>query len=76
MPPSIDDLDQRLKSRGSETADSLARRRDDAQRWMAGAVDYDYTVVYETGHAEEAADHIWEIIQAEARRDPPRRVRI
>ena len=76
MPPSIDDLDQRLKGRGSEDAASLARRRDDAQRWMAGADNYDYTVVNETGHAEEAADRIWEIIQAEARRDPPRRVRI
>jgi guanylate kinase len=76
MPPSIDDLDQRLKSRGSEDAASLARRRDDAQRWMDGADNYDYSVVNETGHPEEAADRIWEIIQAEARRDPPRRVRV
>ena len=43
---------------------------------MAAAGDYDYVVVNETGHPEEAAEQIWEIIQAEARRDPPRRVRV
>ena len=43
---------------------------------MAEADDYDHVVVNETGHAEEAAERIWEIIQAEARREPPRRPRI
>jgi hypothetical protein len=43
---------------------------------IAAAADYDETVVNETGHAGEAAERIWEVIQAEARRDPPRRVRL
>ena len=43
---------------------------------MAQADEYDHVVVNETGHPEQAADLIWEIIQAEARRDPPRRPRI
>ena len=33
-------------------------------------------VVNETGHPDDAAELIWEIIQAEARREPPRRPRV
>jgi guanylate kinase len=76
MPPSIEDLAERLASRGSETDESLARRRRDAERWMAEAGEYDYVIVNETGHPDAAVERIWEIIQAEARRDPPRRVRV
>jgi guanylate kinase len=76
MPPSLEDLDDRLRQRGSESEASLERRRRDAERWMAESDDYDHVVVNETGHPEEAAEQIWEIIQAEARRDPPRRPRV
>ena len=76
MPPSMDDLTERLRGRGSESEASLERRRVDAERWIAEADDYDHVVVNETGHPEQAADRIWEIIQAEARRDPPRRPRV
>ena len=76
MPPSIEDLEDRLTSRGSEDAASLERRRRDAERWMARADEYDFVVVNETDHPEEAAERIWEIIQAEARREPPRAVNI
>ncbi len=76
MPPSMEDLAQRLRGRGSESEESIERRRQDAERWMAEADDYDHIVVNETGHLEDAADKIWAIIQAEARRDPPRRPRV
>jgi guanylate kinase len=76
MPPSIEDLDARLAERGSEDAASLARRRRSAEVEMAASGDYDYVIVNETGHPDAAAERIWEIIQAEARRDPPRRVQI
>lgn len=76
MPPSMEALNRRLRSRGSESKTSLERRRKDAERWMAEAGDYDHVVVNETGHPEEAAERIWEIIQAEARREPPRRPRV
>ncbi|HSK92902.1 MAG TPA: guanylate kinase [Candidatus Angelobacter sp.] len=76
MPPSMDDLDERLRQRGSESEASMERRRQDAERWIAESGDYDYVVVNETDRPEEAADRIWEIIQAEARRDPPRRPRV
>jgi guanylate kinase len=76
MPPSMEDLTRRLQERGSESRASLERRRRDAERWIAQADEYDHVVVNETGHPEEAAERIWEIIQAEARRDPPRRPRV
>lgn len=76
MPPTMEDLAERLRNRGSESAASIARRRRDAERWMAESGDYDYVVVNETDRPEEAAERIWEIIQAEARRDPPRRPQI
>lgn len=76
MPPSIEDLAERLAARGSEDQASLALRQRDAEIEMASSGDYDYVLVNETGHPEAAADRIWELIQAEARRDPPRRVQV
>ncbi len=75
-PPSMKDLTERLVGRGSESQESLERRRRDAEQWMADTADYDHVVVNETGHPDEAAELIWEIIQAEARREPPRRPRV
>ena len=76
MPPSFDDLTDRLRRRGSEDEASLERRRRDAARWMAERDDYDYVIVNETGRPDQAAERIWEIIQAEARREPPRDARV
>jgi guanylate kinase len=76
MPPSMEALDARLSQRGSEDAEAQALRRRNAVDEIAAAADYDEIVVNETGHGGEAAEQIWEIIQAEARRDPPRRVRL
>ncbi len=75
-PPTMEDLRARLVGRGSESAESLERRRRDAEHWMADTRDYDHVVVNETDHPEEAADLIWDIIQSEARREPPRRPRV
>jgi len=76
MPPSFDDLTDRLRRRGSEDEASLERRRHDAERWMAERDDYDYVIVNETGRPDQAVERIWEIIQAEARREPPRDARV
>jgi guanylate kinase len=76
MPPSIDVLNDRLSKRGSEDEATQALRRHNAVDEIAAATDYDEIVVNETGHVEEAAERIWEVIQAQARRDPPRRVRL
>ena len=76
MPPSMDVLDARLSQRGSEDAASQALRRHNAVDEIAAATDYDHIVVNEDGHVEDAAERIWEVIQAEARREPPRQVRL
>jgi guanylate kinase len=76
MPPSIEDLDQRLAHRGSEDGEARALRRHNAEAEMAAAGDYDYAIVNQTDHPDDAVEQIWEIIQAEARRDPPRRVQV
>ena len=76
MPPSIEDLDQRLAQRGSEDGEERAKRRHNAEAEMAAAGDYDYAIVNQTDHPDDAVEQIWEIIQAEARRDPPRRVQV
>lgn len=76
MPPSIEDLEARLAGRGSEDGPELALRRRNAEIEMAAAGDYDYAIVNQTDHPDDAVEQIWEIIQAEARRDPPRRVKV
>lgn len=76
MPPSIEDLEERLERRGSEDGPARALRRRNAETEMAAAGDYDYAIVNQTDHPDDAVEQIWEIIQAEARRDPPRRVQV
>jgi len=76
MPPSIEDLDQRLARRGSEDGADRALRRRNAEVEMAAAGDYDYAIVNQTDHPDDAVEQIWEIIQSEARRDPPRSVQV
>ncbi len=76
MPPSIDDLLRRLRSRESETQASLAVRERNALAEMEASRDYDHVVVNETGRAEQTAESIWEIIQTESRRQPARVARI
>jgi len=76
MPPSIEDLDRRLARRASEDGAERELRRRNAQAEMAAAGDYDYAIVNQTDHPDAAVEQIWQIIQAEARRDPPRRVQV
>ena len=76
MPPSMEDLHQRLAHRGSESEESLAIRLSNAEMAMATSGDYDYVIVNETGQPEQAAEQIWEIVQTEARREPPRQPRV
>ena len=76
MPPSMDDLLARLRSRRSESQASLALRERNALDEIAASTDYDHVVVNETGHATAAAERIWEIVETEARREPPRRTQL
>jgi guanylate kinase len=76
VPPSLEDLFQRLRTRATETADELEVRQRNAAIELARQDDYDYVVTNETGQVERTAERIDEIIAAEHARHPQRRVEV
>jgi guanylate kinase len=74
VPPSLETLFQRLKSRATETADELELRQRNAAVELARQDDYDYVVVNETGQVERVAERIDSIIRLEKRKHPTRRI--
>jgi guanylate kinase len=76
VPPSLEDLFERLRTRATETADELDVRQRNAALELARQDDYDYVVVNETGGVGRVADRIDEIIADERRRHPDRRVSV
>jgi guanylate kinase len=76
IPPSLEDLFQRLRSRATETADELELRQRNAAIELARQEDYDYVVTNETGQVERTAERIDAIIEEEHRKHPDRRVEV
>lgn len=76
VPPSLEALFQRLRSRATETADELEIRQRNAAIELARQGDYDRVVVNETGEVERTAAEIEAIIAQEKRRTSDRRIRI
>ena len=76
VPPSLEALFQRLRSRATETADELELRQRNAAIELARAGDYDQVVTNETGEVERTAAEIEAIIVQEKRRSHGRRIRI
>jgi guanylate kinase len=76
IPPSLEDLFQRLRSRATETADELELRQRNAAIELARQEDYDYVVTNETGQVERTAGRIDAIIAEEHRTHPDRRVEV
>jgi guanylate kinase len=76
VPPSLETLFERLRTRATETADELEQRQADAAIELARQNDYDHIVPNETGQVERTADEIERIIAAEHARHPNRRVRV
>ena len=76
VPPSLQDLFSRLRSRATETADELDTRQRNAALELARADDYDHVVVNETGQVVRTAGRIDEIIRAEKAAHPDRRTRV
>ena len=74
VPPSPEDLEARLRRRATESDDELALRQRNAAVELARQGDYDYIVVNETGQVDRTAAHIAEIVAAEHRAHPERRV--
>jgi guanylate kinase len=76
VPPSLEALFQRLRSRATETADELEIRQRNAAIELARQGDYDRVVVNETGEIERTAAEIEAIIEQEKRRNGDRQIRI
>ena len=76
VPPSMEELFQRLRTRATETADELEIRQRNAAIELARQGDYDRVVVNETDQQARTAAEIEAIITQEKRRSSDRRVRI
>jgi guanylate kinase len=76
IPPSLEELFQRLRDRATESADELELRQANAAIELARDKDYDHVVTNETGQVERTAARIDEIIAGEHHRHPDRRVRV
>jgi guanylate kinase len=76
VPPSLEDLFQRLRARATESVDELELRQRNAAVELARQDDYDYVVTNETGQVERTAERIDEIIAEQHRNHPARRVRL
>ncbi len=63
LPPSLQILEQRLRSRGTEADEAIQKRLDAARREISEAVHYDYLVINDA--IENAVDEINQIICAE-----------
>jgi guanylate kinase len=76
VPPSLEALFQRLRSRATETADELELRQRNAAIELARQGDYDRVVVNEDGEVERTAAEIEAIIEQEKRRNAERQIRV
>jgi guanylate kinase len=76
IPPSMEALFQRLRTRATETADELELRQRNAALEIARQRDYDKIVTNETGQVAQTAAKINRIIAKEHHRHPTRRVRV
>lgn len=75
-PPSPEALADRLRGRGTETAEQLVARARSAMVEMERAKEYDYLVMNETGYPEEAAAQVEKIVLAERAKHPERRIEV
>lgn len=76
VPPSLEDLFERLQARATETADELDVRQRNAALELARQEDYDYVVLNETGEVDRTVARVDEIIRLEKAAHPDRRTRV
>jgi guanylate kinase len=76
VPPSLEELYERLATRRTESAEEMERRRRDAAIELARQDDYDHVIVNETGKVGRTADRIDSILAHEHGAHPRRRVAI
>lgn len=63
MPPSLEEVERRLRKRGTETEESIAIRLEIAKEEIKKATDYDYIVINDV--LDDAINDIMSIIRAE-----------
>ena len=73
-PPSMEELERRLRDRKSEATGDLERRLETARQEMERLPMFDYVVVNENGAIDEAAEALEAIMRAERWRYPRRRL--
>ncbi len=76
VPPTMEALFQRLRTRATETADELEIRQGNAALELARQGDYDHVETNETGQVEQTASRIEQVIAEQHRLHPTRRVRV
>ena len=64
-PPDYENLERRLRSRGTNTESDILKRLETAKKERTLLDEYDYVVVNRDGEADKAADEIRTIIAAE-----------
>lgn len=62
LPPSMDELENRLRSRGTENEDDIQKRLEIARKEIDMSKDYDYLVVNDD--LDRASDNVLQIIKA------------
>ena len=75
-PPSLEELERRLRSRDTESAEETALRVETSRQEMRDAAWFDTVIVNETGGLENAAWEVMAVIERERQRVPPRVVRL
>jgi len=68
MPPSLSELEKRLRGRGTESDKDLALRLNIACSEMEMSSQFDYTIVSHSGRTNDTVDEIVDILTAEKRR--------
>jgi len=76
IPPSLETLFDRLRSRATETADELDIRQRDAALELSRQKDFDHVVTNETGQVDRTARRVDTIIRTEKAAHPDRRTRV
>ncbi len=75
-PPSLEELERRLRSRDTESAEETALRVETSRQEMRDAAWFDAVIVNETGGLENAAREVMAVIERERQRVPPRIARL
>ena len=72
-PASLDELEQRIRARGSDDEEHVQRRLKTAHDEMARRAEFDYVIVNAPGHLESTVDHLLEVLDVERMKPRPAR---